>query len=222
MNDAVLPAEQDQSRDHGRRGHDVGHLFIDPPGGETPIRPPRSEIEADELVSERDGIQAVSVADEVGHHAGAGSILPPDDPRLLLEGIDVSNTSRVAVIAAEDNQVRGDNWDSVKLSLLSTVLESVVLPPGLPCPPVDAMDHAIAGTDEHKVPRDRGEREDSAARLVLPQDLASGAGCRRRLLRRHEPRPDRNSEPKSAWQNSVRESLHAAPSLRVVPLRFLF
>jgi hypothetical protein len=84
MDDAVLPAEPDPSFNHRRSGRDIPHLFIDPTTGETPRRSSGRDFEANQLITEREGIESVPITQEIGHDAGAGSILPPDVSRLSL------------------------------------------------------------------------------------------------------------------------------------------
>jgi hypothetical protein len=84
----------------------------------------------------------------------------------------VPDATRVPIVTPEDDQVVGGNGVPMKLGALTAVLEGVVRPSGLACAPVDRMDNPIAGADERELARDRGRREDSATRFVLPQDLA--------------------------------------------------
>ena len=47
----------------------------------------------------------------------------------------------------------------------------VVLPGDAPGFSVKGANHAVAGTDEEEIARDRGGREDSSARIKLPEDV---------------------------------------------------
>jgi hypothetical protein len=156
MHSAIAAAKEDPATRQGWRGHDVGHPFVDPAACKHPPGLSVREVKANQLILQRDRIEAVTVADDVRHDAGAGPMLPSDLSRGLFERIDVSDPTRVPIVAPEHDQVVGGNRVAVKLGPFAAILEGVVRPSCLACAPIDRVDNSITGADEYEVARDRG------------------------------------------------------------------
>ncbi len=74
-------------------------------------------------------------------------------------------------VRPHDYQIFGDERVSVEVRRL-TVLARIVAPADGSRAPLERVEVTRAGTHEDRIPHDRGADEDSASRVVLPQDLA--------------------------------------------------
>jgi hypothetical protein len=97
----------------------------------------------------------------------AGWILPAHGTRRLLEGVDVTDPLPVR---CHQQEIVGKKQLAVKVRLIS-VLPDVVGPANLSSLAVEGVEESAAGTDEEKVPRDRGGMGDSALRVEAPEQL---------------------------------------------------
>jgi hypothetical protein len=142
-------------------------VFIRCAGPEAPDNFATLPVEREQLVGETHRQQHSIEQEKVGGSARSDGGFPSKRSGLALKGIDVGDCSGAPKIASgEDERIR-DNRISVKLEG-TAFFPCVVEPYERPRPPIEAAKEAVTRPDEDEIPRDRGGRKDSPARVERP------------------------------------------------------
>ena len=107
---------------------------------------------------------------QVRHHASPCLGLPAQMSEVALEGVEVADASRIAVVGARKDQIADHQRRAVELGAAPwrDVIDGAISPAHTTSAGIDGVEDTLAAAEVNRAVRDRGRGEDSTAGLVFP------------------------------------------------------